>query len=364
MDSLELVTTAAGVELDGAYSEIDLFVSAAWPDLVAEMGEQNNYASAFISALAWPELSGSIAVGDSYSVALSVSGVELLATLDSAVASFTVAPVDLQVTLLMGFVLELSTSSSGETDLSAEISIPSVVDGSIVTGGVALDAALSIGTAFSFVATVSPVSLSASYLLGSLFSAGIVSAGIRLSFGNLASDLVYSGELVASMPWLSADLRLDGGGGVEVWLVNAKTRGMAQYSNYPFQAFAMLGNGMLLGGTTDGLYLMDSTTDAGKEITGVVEVGTSDMGAASVKYVPDAVLDCEGSGDLSLFVVSDDGKIREYGATIDHQGLQQNKRVKLAKGIRSRYWSARLSLPVGVSVASLELRPDSTRRSA
>lgn len=365
MDSLELVTTAAGVELDGAYSEIDLFVSAAWPELVVELGEQNTYASAFVSDLAWPELSGSITVGDSYSASLPVSGngIGLLATLDSATLSFTVAPVELQATLFMGFVVELSTVSAAAGFVGA-LDLPVAFSGTLVSCGVALDATLSIGTAFSFVATANPVTLSASYLLGSLFSADLVAAGVRLNSGSLVTDLVFAGSLVSAMPWLSADLRIDGGGSVEVWLVNARTRGIAQYSDYPFQSFALLGNGLLLAGATDGLYLMDSTTDAGKEIAGVVEVGTSDMGSATVKYVTDAVLDCEGSGDLSLSIISDGGKIREYSTSIDHQGLQQNRRVKLAKGIKSRYWSARLSLPVGVSVASLELRPDATRRSA
>ena len=346
MDSLELVTTAA------------------WPELVVELGEQSTYASAFVSDLAWPELSGSITVGDSYSASLPVSGngIGLLATLDSATLSFTVAPVELQATLFMGFVVELSTVSAA-AGLVGALDLPVAFSGTLVSCGVALDATLSIGTAFSFVATANPVTLSASYLLGSLFSADLVSVGVRLNSGSLASDLVFVGSLVSAMSWLAADLRLDGGGGVEVWLVNARTRGMAQYSNYPFQAFTMF-NGLLLAGADDGLYLMDSPTDAGKEIAGLVEVGTSDMGAAAVKYVPDAVLDCEGSGDLTLSVISDGGTIREYGATIDHQGLQQNKRFKLAKGIKSRYWSARLSLPVGVSITSLELKPASTRRTA
>ncbi len=347
MDSLELVTTAAGVELYGGDSD------------------GSYYTTAFVNNLAWPELTGSITVGDSYSASLPVSGggIGLMATIDSATASFTVAPVELQATLFMGFVIELTTTSTA-AGFAGEIDFPAAANGTVVAGGVSLDATLSIGTTFSFVATTNPVGIATSYLIGSLFSADLVAAGVRVNSGSLVSDLEYGGSLVSSMPWLAVDLRLDGGGGVEVWLVNARTRGMAQYSNYPFAAFAMLGNGLLLAGAADGLYLMDNTTDAGKEIAGMVEVGTTDMGAAAVKYVPDAVLDCEGAGDLALSIISDGGKIREYSTSIDHQGLQQNKRIKLAKGIKSRYWSARLSMPVGVSVASLELRPDATRRTA
>lgn len=345
---------------------LELYATAAWPELSGGDSDGSYYQTNFITSLAWPELSGSITVGDSYSASLPVSGsgVLLSATLDSTTAVFEAAPVQFQASLFMGMVFELSATSAA-VGLSAGLDLPVAAAGSVIAGGVGLSASLSIGTALSFSSTAAAVSVSITWLPGSLFSASLVpSGGIRIGSGNLATALEYGGSLVAAFPWLAVDLRLDGGGSFEVWLVNARTRGMMQYSNYPFTAFAVLGNGLLLAGATDGLYLMDSTTDAGKEVLGVVEVGTTDMGAAVVKYVPDAVLDCEGSGDIALSVISDGGKIREYSTSIDHQGLQQNKRVKLAKGIRSRYWSARLTLPVGVSVASLELRPDATRRTA
>lgn len=340
-------------------------IAIAWPEFEAALLHDGEYSSVFLSDLAWPEISANIIAGDNYSASLIVSGSGVLldATMDSATAVLIVAPITFEATLLMGFIADL-VMSSAPVGVDATLDVPTDAGASMTVSGIALDASFLTGTSFSFSSVATAVNLSTSYLLGSLFSADISTAGIKLSSGNLASDLIYGGSLVAAMPWLAADLRLDGGGGVEVWLVNARTQGMAQYSNYPFQAFTMLGNGLLLAGAADGLYLMDSTTDAGKEIVGVVEVGTSDMGAAVVKYVPDAVLDCEGSGDLTLSVISDGGTVRGYSATIDHQGLQQNKRFKLAKGIRSRYWSARLSLPVGVSVASLELRPDATRRTA
>ncbi len=344
-----------------------LFESAVVvPELDANvLFSEVHYQSNFITSLAWPELSGSITAGDNYSASLMVSGSGVLldATIDSATAVLTVAPITFEATLLMGFVadLEMSSASAG---IDAMLDVPTDAGASMTVSGITLDASFLTGSTFSFSTTAAAANLSTSYLLGSLFSAAISTAGIKLSSGNLASDLIYGGSLVAVMPWLAVDLRLAGGGTTEVWLVNARTQGMAQYSNYPFQAFAMLSNGLLLAGAADGLYLTDSATDAGKEIAGIVEIGASDMGSGSVKYVPDAVLDCEGSGDLVLSVISDGGTVRGYSATIDHQGLQQNKRFKLAKGIKSRYWSARLSLPVGVSVTSLELKPVATRRTA
>lgn len=340
-------------------------IAIAWPEFEVELLHDGEYSSVFLSDLAWPELSGSITAGDNYSASLMVSGSGVLldATIDSATAILIIAPITLEASLLMGFVADL-VMSSGSAGIDATLDIPIDASASIAVSGIALDASFLTGTSFSFSTTTAAVNLSTSYLLGSLFSADISTAGIKLSSGNLASDLIYGGSLVAFMPWLAVDLRLVGGGTTEVWLVNARTQGMAQYSNYPFQAFAMLSNGLLLAGAADGLYLTDSATDAGKEIAGIVEIGASDMGSGSVKYVPDAVLDCEGSGDLVLSVISDGGKIREYSTSIDHQGLQQNKRFKLAKGIKSRYWSARLSLPVGVSVTSLELKPVATRRTA
>jgi len=178
--------------------------------------------------------------------------------------------------------------------------------------------------------------------------------------------LVLAANLIVNPALLTAVLVSPSTNKTEVWLVNTKNLKHRTYSALPFNSYTQYGDKVLAAGA-DGIYTLDAEYDNDDPITGVitgeVETGLTDFGMSSVKFINDLRVSCEGEGDFTVTTVSDSGIARDYEQAIDHKGLWQNRRVRLARGLKSRFWGVRLLINNGVSIESVEVMPQETRRS-
>lgn len=307
------------------------------------------------------ETSGELIFGSAFYGTISIDGgVGLTALLSSAVLVTDVAMPDLACQLLIGASFSLSAELP-LPDCLADFAVGGVYSSEMTAAMVLLDAEIAVGRNFFFAASTKLCFVAASMQIGPVFS-GAISTALAVPSASFAQLGWFGLESQLTAVWLDAMMRFEGGEAYEAWVVNAATAGHARYERYGFNSLAQF-RGVVLAGKADGLYVCDAADDAGEELLGVVTTGITDMDAPNRKYVPDAVIDCEGTGAFALTVYSDSGVARVYDVNIDHTGLHQNKRVKLAKGISSRYWSASLNLPPGISLSSVTLRVNARQRS-
>ena len=138
------------------------------------------------------------------------------------------------------------------------------------------------------------------------------------------------------------------------WVMNTKTAGFSEYTNFPFNSFAEL-NGEYYGINEDGLYLLEGDTDNADPIQAAVRTGVLDMGTHYMKDVKAAHLGYTSSGEIVVKVATvDRGEKVEhwYKAKPAVADAMRDGRAIVGRGLRSRYWQFEL---VNVQGADIEL---------
>jgi hypothetical protein len=120
---------------------------------------------------------------------------------------------------------------------------------------------------------------------------------------------------------------------------------VSQYQNYPFNSLARIGSRYFAAGA-DGLYELTGSTDAGAPIVGYLKSGKLDFGSAMQKRMDSAYFAVATDGTVRLKVIThEDGANVEtwYQVTSRDEGeVAENIRLKIGKGLRSRYWQFEL----------------------
>lgn len=142
------------------------------------------------------------------------------------------------------------------------------------------------------------------------------------------------------------------------WVLHGDTRSFTSYSNFPFNSFCELA-GHYYGATDTGLYLLEGDDDAGEPIEARVRGGLSDMGTGRLKRMQALYLGYRADGPLMLKVVttSDEGEKREDWYQLDAQpaSVVREGRIKIGKGLKSRYWGFEIANVAGGDFALDEL---------
>lgn len=126
------------------------------------------------------------------------------------------------------------------------------------------------------------------------------------------------------------------------WVMTPETRAMRSYENYPFNSYAALG-GKLYGAKSDGIYLLEGSTDAGQAIYSTVRSGLLDFGSRQLKRMDRAYIGYTSQGDVCLRVVttSPEGNKQEYTYKMVRTpaaNAPRESRVLIGKGLQSVYW--------------------------
>lgn len=124
------------------------------------------------------------------------------------------------------------------------------------------------------------------------------------------------------------------------WTANTENMAMSRYENWPFNSMAEV-DGRLVALSPAGAYLLErGVDDDGESIPASMRGGMTDLGDGSLKRVSYAYMGYEG-GKVSLTVGT-----TESGAEVSYTYSAMPRtatdpsagRIKLGKGMRSRYW--------------------------
>lgn len=122
------------------------------------------------------------------------------------------------------------------------------------------------------------------------------------------------------------------------FVCNAKTTGMAEYSNYNFNSLWRGPDGFYYGANGSGIFRLTGKKDNGAAINASIVSGISDLNIREQKYFPDAYLQLRNEGAMELALTVDETRRRSYEieAREGQQGLHTKRRL-LARGIKGRH---------------------------
>lgn len=148
--------------------------------------------------------------------------------------------------------------------------------------------------------------------------------------------------------------------------INLSNRQVTEYLNYDAFAYERI-NGKMYAVACDGIYEIGNgktmiEDDDGEPIYSEYKFGLSDLGDANLKRMLRA--DVGAEGNLTLQFLLDDNKFTiEYDASHLGEGVG-NRKIKVGKGHRSRYWQPVIRNVIGANfeVNAIELEAMLTGR--
>ena len=176
--------------------------------------------------------------------------------------------------------------------------------------------------------------------------------------GAYATDELSAASVADLWSFRSADV-VDTG--AKVWAVNTETMATSEYTNYGFNSF-FVRDGVYYGVAEDGIYRLDSDTDAGAPIEAILDTGVQDFNIARNKYLPHIYVGVQSPQPV-LADVSADGVVRSYSAPINSTTLDV-VRVGCGKGVKANYWGVTIRNQYGamIEIDSVRLAPILTIR--
>lgn len=124
-------------------------------------------------------------------------------------------------------------------------------------------------------------------------------------------------------------------------VMNTETGALSHYLNYPFNSFARF-NGLLLGSSAEGLFVLGGDTDNDAIIQAAARVGIADFNTSFRKRAQRIYVGYRTDGNLLLRVITDETNARDYLlGTTNRTGLH-GSHVRVGKGVEARYWQFEL----------------------
>lgn len=150
------------------------------------------------------------------------------------------------------------------------------------------------------------------------------------------------------------------------YCVNLNNKQVTEYTDYDALAYERI-DGKMYAVTPDGIYLIDNgetliEDDDGITVDSYYAFGETDFGDPNLKRMLRADVGAEGNVNL-LFNLDDKKQTVVYDATHLGDGIG-NRKIKVGKGYRSRYWQPAIKNVLGANfeVDSIELEAMITGR--
>ena len=159
----------------------------------------------------------------------------------------------------------------------------------------------------------------------------------------LSDALTSTAEILkalASAIGVTATLQL-ADGAYTAWVMNAESKAVWTYDNYPFNSFAQIGD-RYYGAGPDGISELEGDDDAGVAIDWSARTGLTNFGTSLEKRGVMAYLGYTSAGDvgLSVIVTEPDGAKAQYNYHMIPRAAADTtaNRIEIGKGLKSVYW--------------------------
>jgi hypothetical protein len=149
--------------------------------------------------------------------------------------------------------------------------------------------------------------------------------------GGIANNTVRDTMYVHSSTW-SKDF------GAIAWVLNTETAGLTTYDNFGFNSLAEV-NGVLYATSPEGVFAINGASDTGRSIQAAVKTGFLDFELEQTKRISDIFIGYTG-GQLEFDVetYNEPQEVYTYAMEEREAGAPRNNRLKVGRGLSSRYW--------------------------
>jgi hypothetical protein len=123
------------------------------------------------------------------------------------------------------------------------------------------------------------------------------------------------------------------------WVMNTETGGLSNYDNFGYDSIAEH-NGKLYATSPNGIYEIDGETDDGRAIDAELQTGFLDFDRDEKKRLSDIYVSYTGGAlecTLEPYTVAN-GTVYTYEMEEREADAPRNNRIKVGKGVASRYW--------------------------
>lgn len=143
------------------------------------------------------------------------------------------------------------------------------------------------------------------------------------------------------------------------WVLNTESTAVSHYKNFGFESIATVGN-RTIAASSDGLYVLEGTTDEGAQIPASVAYGFTDFGTQYIKGLDTLMFGYTSTGQVAV-------RAETYGAghspvtrLMDQRnaGAPRNNRISFPLGLRSQYWRFTISNVNGADFEILDISAD------
>lgn len=129
-------------------------------------------------------------------------------------------------------------------------------------------------------------------------------------------------------------------------VMHTEVQALTQYSNYAFNSLAQF-NGRYFGASGSGIFELVGDTDDGAPIASVVRLGITDFNTTFLKAVDRLYVGYRALKDMLVRVFTDETTITSYTLPATAETGIHTGRVKVGKGLSSRYWQIELQNTAG-----------------
>lgn len=126
--------------------------------------------------------------------------------------------------------------------------------------------------------------------------------------------------------------------GALAWVLNTETGGLSTYDNFGFTSLVEH-EGVIYAASQEGVFALTGDTDDGRYISATVKTGFLDFNREQTKRISDIFVGYTG-GQLEFDVETYDGPQEVYTYAMEEREADapRNNRLKVGKGLSSRYW--------------------------
>jgi hypothetical protein len=228
-------------------------------------------------------------------------------------------------------ILEVSGSIKSGEKLSASLAMPAMELSLGIAPRNEIDAALRI----------TALQLSGAIISGEVLSGAIEipTLGLILTIGH-QNQLAFALDIPFIDPWVEirgippfVPIR-------KGFVMNLLHFGVTEYSNYLFNSFCDYHlNGVYIGASEDGIFLLDGDDDAGIKINAAIQSGTEDLWGQVMKRLREGFAVKRG-GPLAVQLILDEGRFNPVTRDLlSVRDVMHEERVKLPHGLKNRFIS-------------------------
>lgn len=318
-------------------------------------------ASLDVHAAAMDEAGFVVIAGSSGTITASLGAPEFEGSFGLSMAAALAAPT-FSGTVQPGQIL-YANDPLGAPAFAAALRSDALLSTADTLGAPVFAATLAAGSVDSFALTIPPQRFAATGFAGAVMS---IDETLPPQVFALEGHGPYTMTMVVGLaaPSFGATVLSAVASHFRTWVMNTRNRAVTEYTNFPFNSFARIGDRLFAAGPDGICEIAEQGDDAGTAIDAIARTGALNFGTLLAKRVPRAYTSLETTGDMEFHTITGADGVRAYLLPWNNTTAVQQRRIPIGRGPKSVYWQYELKNRAGAdfTLHALLLYPEKSAR--